>query len=151
MCVCVCVCVCARARARVCVCLCVSVSLSVSLSSLVCMVGVIYVYVDTALRFMGFFLNCLVGCLSMIVWTPTVLSVLYACVLYFCTSPCSAKLSMFHMERRSRNTLNNDNNNIIIINVGSDCVPTQHSRMRAETEMWSVHACVPIYGLCKRC
>ena len=38
-------------------------------------------------------------------WTPAVLSVLYACVLYFCICPCSAQLSMFHMERRSRNTL----------------------------------------------
>ena len=29
-----------------------------------------------------FFLNCLAGCFSMIVWTPAVLSVFYACVLY---------------------------------------------------------------------
>ena len=49
--------------------------------------------------------HCLVGCLSMIVWTPAVLSVLYACVLYFCICTCSAQLSWFHMERRSRNTL----------------------------------------------
>ena len=35
----------------------------------------------------------------------TVLSVLYACVLYFCICTCSVQLSMFHMERRSRNTL----------------------------------------------
>ena len=41
----------------------------------------------------------------MISWTPTVLSVLYACVLYFCICTCSVQLSMFHMERRSRNTL----------------------------------------------
>ena len=41
----------------------------------------------------------------MIIWTPTVLSVLYACVSYFCTCTCAAQLSMFHMERRSRNTL----------------------------------------------
>ena len=41
----------------------------------------------------------------MIVWTPAVLSVLYACVLYFCICTCSAQLSMFHMERHSRNTL----------------------------------------------
>ena len=39
----------------------------------------------------------------MIVWTPAVLGVLYACVLYFCICTCSAQLSMFHMERRSRN------------------------------------------------
>ena len=30
---------------------------------------------------------------------------MYACVLYFCICTCSAQLSMFHMERRSRNTL----------------------------------------------
>ena len=41
----------------------------------------------------------------MIVWTPAVLSVLYACVLYFCICPSSVPLSMFHMERHSRNTL----------------------------------------------
>ena len=41
----------------------------------------------------------------MIVWTPAVLGVLYACVLYFSICTCSAQLSMFHMERRSRNTL----------------------------------------------
>ena len=38
----------------------------------------------------------------MIVWTPAVLSVLYACVLYFCTCTCSALLNVLHMERRSR-------------------------------------------------
>ena len=53
--------------------------------------------------FMGFL--CLVGCFSIITWSPTVLSVLYACVSYFCICTCSAQLSMFHMERRSRNTL----------------------------------------------
>ena len=41
----------------------------------------------------------------MIIWTPTVLSALYACVLCFCIWTCSAQLSRFHMERRSRNTL----------------------------------------------
>ena len=41
----------------------------------------------------------------MIIWTPAVLSVLYAYVLYFCICTCYAQLSMFHMERRSRNTL----------------------------------------------
>ena len=33
------------------------------------------------------------------------LSVLYACVFYFCICTCSAQLSMFHMEKRSRHTL----------------------------------------------
>ena len=41
----------------------------------------------------------------MIILTLAVLSVLYACVLYFCICTCSAQLSMFHMDRRSRNTL----------------------------------------------
>ena len=41
----------------------------------------------------------------MIIWTPTVLSVLYACVLYFCICTCSAQLSMFHTERHCRNML----------------------------------------------
>ena len=51
-------------------------------------------------------LYCLVECLSIIVWTHVVLGVLYyACVLYFCICTCSAQLSMFHMERCSRNTL----------------------------------------------
>ena len=63
-------------------------------------------YVDTVFGFYVFgFFFCLVGCLRMIVWTPAVLGVLYACVLYFCICPCSAQLSMFHVERRSRNTL----------------------------------------------
>ena len=38
----------------------------------------------------------------MIFWTPAFLNVLYACVLYFSICTCSAQLSMFHMERRSR-------------------------------------------------
>ena len=41
----------------------------------------------------------------MIIWTPTVLSVLYTCVLHFCICTCSVQLSMSHMERCSRNTL----------------------------------------------
>ena len=48
------------------------------------MVGIIYVYIVTVFRFYEYFfsLNCLDGCLSMIVWTPAVLGVSYACVLY---------------------------------------------------------------------
>ena len=80
------------------------------------MVGVIFVYVDMVYGFYGYSFLCLVGCFSMIIWTPTVLSVLYACVLYFCICTCSAQFSMFHMERHSRNMLiiSNNNNNIII-------------------------------------
>ena len=47
------------------------------------MVGVIFVYVDTVYVHYGYSFLCLVGCFSMIMWTPTVLSVL--CILfYFC-------------------------------------------------------------------
>ena len=68
----------------------------------------------TLIRYLGFMgtfyvfntlLYCLVGCLSMFVWTHAVLGVLHACVLYFCIYTCSAQLSMVHVERRSRNTL----------------------------------------------
>ena len=57
------------------------------------------------LGFMGTLFLCLVGCFSIIILTPAVLSVLYACVLYFCICTCSAQLSTFHMKRRFRNTL----------------------------------------------
>ena len=67
--------------------------------------GLSLVYVDTVYGFYGYSVLCLDGCFSMIIWTPTVLSVLYACVSYFCISICSPQMSMFHMERRSRNTL----------------------------------------------
>ena len=71
------------------------------------MVGITYVYIDAVIEFYGYLfsthLYCLVGCLRMIVWTPA--GVLYACVLYFSICTCSAQLSMFHMERRSLNTL----------------------------------------------
>ena len=62
-------------------------------------------YVDMVYWFYGYSFFCLIGCFSMIIWTPTVLSVLYACVLYFCICTCSAQLSMFHVERRSRYAL----------------------------------------------
>ena len=38
-------------------------------------------------------------------WTHLLWVSIYACVLYFCICTCSARLNMFHMERRSRNTL----------------------------------------------
>ena len=70
------------------------------------MVGVIFACVATVYGFYGYSFLCLVRRFDMIIWTPAVLSVLYyACVLYFCICTCSAQLSMFHMERRSRNTL----------------------------------------------
>ena len=53
--------------------------------------------------FFNTYLYCLVGCLSMIVWTPAVLGVIYACVMYFCICTCSAQLSRFYMERPCRN------------------------------------------------
>ena len=45
------------------------------------MVGIIYVYVDMVFGLCRYFFNCSVGCLSVIVWTPAGLGVLYACVL----------------------------------------------------------------------
>ena len=73
-------------------------------SWLVCMVGITYhVCIDTLFAFYGYVvfflfyflltpldLNCLVGCLSMIIWTHAVLGILYACVLYFSICTCSA-------------------------------------------------------------
>ena len=56
-------------------------------------------------KFVFTHLYCLVGCLSMIVWTHVVLGVFNACVLYFCICTCSAQLSMFHMKRCSKNAL----------------------------------------------
>ena len=112
LCVCVCVwmCVCGHARAWMCVCALLretiwvfgKMLLNVKLmflfvlvlfcflffsrhsSSLVCMVGITYVYICTVLGFFVVFVffYCIVGCLSMIVWTSAVLGVLYACVLY---------------------------------------------------------------------
>ena len=84
----------------VCVCVCVSVCLSVCLSSLVCMVGVIFVYVDTVHGFHGysfFMLNWM--------FQHDYLECLICIRFVFCICTCSAQLSMFHMERRSRNTL----------------------------------------------
>ena len=49
-----------------CLCVCVCVCLSVHLSSLVCMVGVIFVYVDTVYWFYGYSFLCLIGCFSVI-------------------------------------------------------------------------------------
>ena len=72
VCVCVCVRACARARARVCVFVYVCVCLSVCLSSLVCMVGVVFVYIDTVYGVLWVFFLCLAGCFSMIIWTPPV-------------------------------------------------------------------------------
>ena len=69
------------------------------------MFWVIFLYVDTVFGFYGYSFLCLVGCFSMIILIPAVLSVLYVCVSYFCICTCSAQLSMFHMKRRSRNTL----------------------------------------------
>ena len=123
---CVCVCVCVCVSVSVCVCVCEYVCVL----SLVCMAGIMYVYVDTVFGFYGYFFfflfNCLAGCLSMIVWTPAVLGVFYACVLHFCTCTCSVQLSMFHMERRSRNTLIITIIISIIISItqskGSNCV-----------------------------
>ena len=45
-----------------------SVCVCVWLSSLVCMIGVIFVYADMVSGFYGYFFLCLVGCFSNIIW-----------------------------------------------------------------------------------
>ena len=87
------------------------------------------------------FFNCLVGCFRMTVWTPAVLSVLYACVLYFCICPCSAQLSMFHMERRSRNTL------IITISQACYIVEIYHSDTEPSQSSQQHTKCIPVSNL----
>ena len=64
----------------------------------------------------------------MIIWTPAVLSVLYARVLCFCICTCSAQLSMFHMERRSRNILI-----VIIIIIRSN---RRDGTLTSRTQQW---------------
>ena len=54
-------------------------------------------------------------------------------VLYFCICPCSAQLSMFHVERRSRNTLI-INIIFIIINCLSFVGKTQYMTNHADSE-----------------
>ena len=63
----------------------------------------LYWYIDVF--FFLTHLYCLVGSLSLIVWTHAVSGVLYACVLYFYICTCLGQLGMFHMERHSRNTI----------------------------------------------
>ena len=81
------------------------------------MVGVIFVHVDTIYWFYGYSFFLMLNWIFQHDYLDTVLSILYACILYFCICTCSAKLSMFHMERRSRNTLIVIIIIIIIINV----------------------------------
>ena len=61
--------------------MCICLSVIISLYG-----GVICVYVNTVYGFYEGFL-CLVGCFNMIIWTPTVLSVFYACVFFFVFGP----------------------------------------------------------------
>ena len=89
----------------------------------------------TLIRYLDFF-NCLVGFFNMIVWTPTILGVLYACVLYVCICPCSAQLSMFHMKRRSRNTLITMMIIIIIIIITIDYHRTRDSLINSFFSAW---------------
>ena len=60
---------------------------------------------DAVYWFCGCSFFCLTGCFSMIVWTPAVFGCLICMFFYFCICTCSAQLSMFHMEKRSKNTL----------------------------------------------
>ena len=78
-------------------------------SSLVCMVGITYAYIDMAFGFMGtFWIKILFFNLHLLLSWMFEHDCLDTCcfgVLYFCICTCSAQLSMFHMERCSRNTL----------------------------------------------
>ena len=76
------------------------------------MVGVIFVYVDTVWVLWVFFF--MLSWMFQHDYLDTDCFVCLACALYFCICTCSVQLSMFHMERRSRNTL------IIIIIMLSD-------------------------------
>ena len=67
MCVCVCVCVC------VFVCVCVIISLCS---------WVIFVYVEAVYWFYGCSFLCLIGCFSMIVWTPVFECLTCMCFLF---------------------------------------------------------------------
>ena len=67
------------------------------------MVGAIFVY--TVFGFFWVFSLMLSWMFQHDYLDTAVLSVLYACVLYFCICTCSDQLSMCHRERRSRNTL----------------------------------------------
>ena len=60
------------------------------------MVGIVFVYVDTVYGFLWVFFFMLSWIFGHLLFCA-----LYACVSYF----CSAQLSMFHIERRSRNII----------------------------------------------
>ena len=63
--------------------------------SLVFVVWVIFLYVDMVFGFYGYSFLCLVGCLSMIILTPAVLSVLNACVCIFVFAPVQCNWACF--------------------------------------------------------
>ena len=63
------------------------------------MVGIIYVYVDMVFGVYGSFYLFIYFFCCLLFWVS------YMHVLYFCICACSAQVSMFHMERRSRNAL----------------------------------------------
>ena len=72
--------------------------------SLVCVVGLILCALMRYIGFMGvlFFMP---NWMFEHDWTPTVLGCLICMHFLFCICTCSVQLSMFHMERHSKNTL----------------------------------------------
>ena len=75
-------------------------------SSLVCMVRIASVYINTIYTFYGYILFFLYPSL-LLRWMfehDCLHTCLQACILYFCICTCSAQLSIFHKERCSRNT-----------------------------------------------
>ena len=67
------------------------------------------------------------------------LSVLYACVFYFSICTCSAQLIMFHLEKRSRNTLII----IIIIIIFSIALSSQTNK---QTNNWTFNSFLTLTG-----
>ena len=77
----------------------------------------------------------------MIVWTPTVFECLICMLFLFLYCTCSAQLSMFHMEKRSRNTL-------IIIIIGGTLKEILHSCVCAPQYKAQCHTMFPHLKLC---
>ena len=92
----------------------------------------------TLIQYMGF-----TGIIFMLSWmfqhdyldTCCFECLIYACVLHFCIHTCSAQLSMFHMERHSRNTL-------IIIIITIIKADVLQSENRANESQW--HSPIPL-------
>ena len=95
--------------------------------------------------FFCFLFTRLVGYFSMVVWPAAVLSVLYACVLYFCICPCSAHLSIFHMEWRSYTGVCDPYDNVTC---SMRTVPQAPGVTYSTQGDWLQHTCPSVYFHC---